>query len=303
LPEDTASYFAFFIRNPAAILSMPYTTLISSEALLPHLDEQGWAIVDCRFSLQDPERGRHAYRQAHLPGAVYAHLDEDLCGPIVPGITGRHPLPSVAQFARTLSRWGITTGVQVVAYDDAGGTMAARLWWMLQWMGHEAVAVLDGGWPHWKQDGHPTRSDAETRMPAVFVPHPRPELIVTADEVETLRQHPEHRLLDARGVERYRGVHEPIDPVAGHIPGALSAPYLDNLDADGRFQSPEALRTHYAPLIEDIPTDHLSCYCGSGVTAAHTVLAFAHAGLGLPRLYVGSWSEWITDPERPIAQG
>lgn len=282
---------------------MPFFTLISTSNLHAHLHDPNWVIVDCRFSLADTERGRRAYREAHIPGAVYAHLDDDLSGPIVPGTTGRHPLPGVNRFAQTASEWGIAEGVQVVAYDDFGGGIAARLWWMLRWLGHEAVAVLDGGWPAWQRDGLPVRDGDEARPSRTFVPRPHPEWIVNAEEVNALRTDPSCRLVDARTAERYRGEHEPIDPVAGRIPGALSAPFAGNLDADGFFLPPDALRSRFEPLLGSIPPEHAICYCGSGVTAAHNLLALMHAGLGTALLYPGSWSHWITDPNRPVATG
>lgn len=280
-----------------------FTTLVSPELLAAHLDDPGWAVVDCRFSLQDTERGRRAYCDGHIPGAVYAHLDEDLSGPVVPGRTGRHPLPDPALFVARLEAWGIGDATQVVAYDDAGGAFAARLWWMLRWLGHEAAAVLDGGWQAWLATGLPTRSGAEVRPPARFTPRPRPELLVTAADVDARRRDPAWRVLDARGADRFRGENETIDPVAGHIPGALSAPYADNLTADGRFRDAESLRQRYEALLSGAPAQRVVCYCGSGVTAAHNLLAMLHAGLGEGVLYPGSWSEWITDPARPVAVG
>lgn len=283
---------------------MVYTTLITTAELATRLGDPDWAIIDCRFSLEAPERGRHDYQQAHIPGAVYAHLEEDLSGPVRPGKTGRHPLPEVEEIARRLSQWGIDSRVQVVAYDAASGAMAAaRLWWLLRWLGHEAVAVLDGGWHHWQNEGRPTQSGVECRAPRTFFPRPRPELVVSTSDVLALLNSPEFRLLDARSPERYRGEHEPIDPVAGHIPGAVCVPYLDNLGSDGRFLPPEQLRARFENLLHAVPTDRVVCYCGSGVTAAHDLLALAHAGLGDARLYAGSWSEWITDPHRPIERG
>jgi thiosulfate/3-mercaptopyruvate sulfurtransferase len=279
---------------------MIYTTLIETDELLPHLDDATWAIVDCRFSLQDTEQGRRAYRQAHIPGAVYAHLDEDLSGPLIPGKTSRHPLPDVAVFARTLSGWGIGPDTQVVAYDDMGGAIAARLWWMLRWLGHDAVAVLNGGWPAWLAAGLPQRSGVEKRPPAVFVPHPRPDLLVTADEVMENLVRPTFTLIDSRAPERYRGETEPLDPVAGHIPRAINLPYADNVDQDKRFLAADELRRRFESILGDQGSQSVAFYCGSGVTAAHNILAMAHAGLGLPRLYAGSWSEWITDPARPV---
>lgn len=280
-----------------------YTTLIAADVLAAHLDDPDWAVVDCRFSLQEPERGRRAYQAGHIPGAVYAHLDEDLSGPVIPGRTGRHPLPAPEIFAARLGRWGIGHTTQVVAYDDAGGAYAARLWWMLRWLGHEAAAVLDGGWQAWVAAGFPQRAGTETRSPAVFTVRLRPERVATAADVMVRRLDPDWRVLDARGADRFRGENETIDPVAGHIPGAVSAPYADNLTPDGHFRDVESLRRRYQALLGDVPATRAICYCGSGVTAAHDVLAMLHAGLGEGLLYPGSWSEWITDPTRPIATG
>lgn len=282
---------------------MDYTTLMSTHDLASHLEGPGWAIVDCRFALTDSERGRRDYRKAHIPGAVYAHLNEDLSGDVIQGVTGRHPLPAVDTFAATLSRWGITKGIQVVAYDDLGGALAAaRLWWMLRWLGHEAVAVLDGGWQRWQQERRPVEMGEESRQPAQFIPLPRLDRIVTTEDMETVRSDPSWRVFDCRTGERFRGKNETIDPVAGHIPGAVSVPYVDNLDRKGSFLSPEKLRTRYLDLLGQTPADRAVVYCGSGVTSAHNVLAMVHAGLSEPRLYVGSWSEWITDGQRPVAQ-
>jgi len=282
---------------------MAFTTLIDPETLQAHLEDPDWVVVDCRFSLSDPAHGRRAYQEAHIPGAVYAHLDEDLSGPIVAGRTGRHPLPDPDWLARKLSAWGIDHRTQVVAYDDAGGAFAARLWWLLGWLGHDAVAVLDGGWPRWVREGRPVRGGIETRPSRTFVARIRPERVVSADEVLQHLHDPCWRLLDARAPERYRGEQEPIDPVAGHIPGAVNAPFAENLTPEGTFRLPEQLRQRFEALLGDVPPERVICYCGSGVTAAHNLLAMAHAGLPGARLYAGSWSEWITDPRRPVARG
>ncbi len=279
---------------------MTYTTLISTAELAQHLADPAWAIFDCRFSLADPERGRRDYAQAHIAGAIYAHLNEDLAGPIIPGLTGRHPLPTIDFAADKFSEWGIDHRVQVVVYDDAGGAYAARLWWMLRWLGHDAVAVLDGGWPKWQNEGHETREGMAVRPSRHFVPHVRPELLSTTADIEGLRQDAGSKLFDSRTAERYRGENETIDPIAGHIPGAISAPYPDNLNPDGTLRSQEELRLRFAALLRDTPADHAIFYCGSGVTAAQNILALKHVGLGDAKLYVGSWSEWITDPQRPI---
>lgn len=283
---------------------MPHTALIQVDELAQHLGDADWALVDCRFSLADPEQGALDYRGRHIPGAVYAHLDRDLSGPVQPGRTGRHPLPDVAALAATLGRWGIDDGVQVVAYDAAGGALAAaRLWWLLRWLGHDAVAVLDGGWPAWQAAALPTRGEVETRRPRPFVARPRPELIADADEVARLATDPRARVLDARGADRFRGENETLDPVAGRIPGAVSAPYVDNIGPDGRLRPAAALRAQYEGWLGAASPADTVVYCGSGVTAAFDLLALAVAGLPGARLYPGSWSEWLTDPNRPVATG
>ncbi len=278
-------------------------TLIATSLLAQRLHDPDWAIVDCRFALADPDWGRRAYLEAHVPGAVYAHLDEDLSGPVLPGVTGRHPLPAPTLLAARLGRWGISPGVQVVAYDDQGGAYAARLWWLLRWLGHEAVAVLDGGWPAWQREQRSTTGGEEERSPRTFPVALRPELVAAASDVDAIHNDPAWRLLDIRNADRYRGENETIDPVAGHIPGAVSAPYAGNLDAEGRFLAPARLAERYAALLGDVRPERTVCYCGSGVTACHALLALHHAGLGEGKLYAGSWSEWITATTRPVAVG
>lgn len=276
-----------------------FSSLISVDALAAALAEPELRLVDCRASLQDPAAGRAAYTKAHLPRAVFADLLEDLSGPVVPGRTGRHPLPDVDAFVARLRAWGIGAASQVVAYDDAGGAFAARLWWMLRWLGHDAVAVLDGGYPAWVAAGRPVTDAAAPLRAGDFVAEPRPELLV--DAAELLRS-PPSQLFDARAPERFRGDVEPIDPVAGHVPGARNLPFADNLQA-GLFRSPDELRARFEGALDGAPAEAAVVYCGSGVTACHDLVAFAHAGLPLPRLYAGSWSEWITDPGRPTARG
>lgn len=280
---------------------MSHSTVISTSILARHLTDPEWAVVDCRFDLNDTERGREEYLKSHIPGAVYAHLDQDLSGRVIPGRTGRHPLPSVEQMVRTFSRWGINEDVQVVAYDDAGGAIAARLWWMLGYVGHDAVAVLDGGWPAWQAEKLPLNNSKETRERRRFVPHVRPEWAVDAAQVDAIRMDSSWRLLDARDAERYRGEVEPIDPVAGHIPGAVSTPYKENLGEASKLKSPSELRTRFASAVGD--AERVVAYCGSGVTACHNLLAMRYAGIDGARLYPGSWSDWITDPAREVAKG
>jgi thiosulfate/3-mercaptopyruvate sulfurtransferase len=282
---------------------MGFTLLIDASELKLHLDDKKWAVIDCRFSLDDTERGRRDYLKAHIPGAVYAHLDGDLSAQKIPGKTGRHPLPEVQSFAATLSAWGIDADTQVVVYDDAAGTMAARLWWMLQWVGHADAAVLDGGWMSWTRSGLPARGGPESRASKRFEPRETPGAYITVGRVQEISNDPRYVLLDARSGPRFRGEVEPIDPVAGHIPGALSAPCEDNVTPEGRFHPPDVLRRRFENVVKSVPPENVICYCGSGVTAAHNILAIAHAGLGRARLYAGSWSEWITDAARPIAKG
>lgn len=281
---------------------MTYNVLISTTELASHLDDPEWAILDCRYSLADAEVGRRNYLQAHIPGAIYAHLSEDLSGTKIPGLTGRHPLPNPEEAASRFSAWGIDPGVQVVAYDDVGGVLAAgRAWWMLRWLGHPQAAVLDGGWQKWLAEGRPTGGGIEARLRRRFVPAPNPEMLVNLEEVEALRLDSSWRLFDARAAERYHGKNETIDPVAGHIPGALSAPYFDNLNPDLTFRSPEELHQHYQALLGDVEAERAVFYCGSGVTSTHNILALLYAGLGEARLYAGSWSEWICDPHMQVA--
>jgi thiosulfate/3-mercaptopyruvate sulfurtransferase len=288
--------------DPTPSLDQSASPLVSAPELAARLGAPGLAVVDCRFSLAEPEAGGAGYRAGHIPGAVYAHLERDLSGPHVPGVTGRHPLPEPDALAATLGRLGIGNTTFVVAYDESGGALAAaRLWWLLGWLGHDAAAVLDGGLAAWRAAGLPLASGIETRPPARFAPRLRPGWVADAAETARAAADPDGRVLDARGADRFRGENETIDPVAGRIPGAVSAPFAQNLDAAGRFRSSAALRERYEALLDGRPADEAIAYCGSGVTAAHDVLAMRHAGLPTPRLYAGSWSEWITDPARPVA--
>lgn len=275
--------------------------LITPTELAARLAEPSLRVVDCRASLQNPGAGREAYAKGHVPRATFADLLEDLSGPIVPGKTGRHPLPEVEVLVAKLRRWGISGTHQVVVYDDAGGAFAARLWWMLRWLGHDSVAVLDGGLPAWVAEGWPVTDEVASVPPGDFAARVRTELRISATELaapETTTR----KVFDARAPERYRGDVEPIDPVAGHIPGAVNLPFAENL-RDGRFLPPAELRARLTVALDGTPPESAVVYCGSGVTACHDVLAFARAGLPLPRLYAGSWSEWITDPARPIERG
>lgn len=279
---------------------MTYDTLITLEELSSNLNTPNWVIVDCRFDLEDTDKGRQFYLDTHIPGAVYAHLNNDLSGPIIPGKTSRHPLPEIKTLAATLSKWGVDESVQVIAYDDCSGGFAARLWWMLRWLGHDSVAVLDGCFTHWVQAGYPTKSGLEANSPKTFQPQLRPELVADAEVVMAIRKKSDFLLIDSRSPERFRGENETIDPVAGHIPGAINAFYGDNLTEDGHFKNKNELSARFDKILDGYDPENVIFYCGSGVTATHNLLALAHIGIGNAVLYPGSWSEWITDPSRPI---
>lgn len=279
---------------------MPSRTLISATELLTLIDEPGTLLFDCRFSLADPAAGRAAWEQGHLPGARFLDMERDLSDPHQPGRTGRHPLPQREAWIAKVCGLGIAPTNLVVCYDDNGGAGASRLWWMLQWIGHEHVAVLDGGIKAWLDAGGILDTSVRQRAPlrdnpyATLAPLTR---LVAADGINAAQQ----LLLDARDRARFRGENETIDPVAGHIPGAQPSPWTENLQADGRFKEPAALREKFAGVEKS--EQPVVCYCGSGVTACHNILSLVHAGLPMPALYAGSWSEWITDPKRPVATG
>ncbi|NCT85031.1 MAG: sulfurtransferase [Comamonadaceae bacterium] len=275
-----------------------FTTLISCAELR---GLSGPLIVDCSFDLADTGAGERAYAAGHIPGAVYLHLDRDLCGPKTAAdgsFRGRHPLPERDGFAALLRRLGLAAGRQVVAYDRQGGPYAARLWWMLRWLGHAQVAVLDGAW-----DGE-LSTDIPAATPSDW--QPGPPLVGQIDAAALLKKLGRVRLIDARAAERFRGEVEPLDQAAGHIPGASHRFFKDNLGPDGRFKPAAQLRAEFQPLLAPFAADAVVHQCGSGVTACHNLLAMAHAGLGEPLgglLYPGSWSEWSSDPARPIAKG
>ncbi len=281
---------------------MSFTTLIEPAEVARHLGEPRWVIVDCRFDLAKPGAGREQYRSGHIPGARYAHLNEDLSGPVTRS-SGRHPLPRPEDFAQQLGNWGIDARSQVIAYDDAGGAIAARLWWMLRWVGHEAAAVLNGGLKAWLAAGLPLETDEPRVAPASFVAHPRPDQAVTVGELVAALADRSVVLVDARGADRFAGQNETIDPVAGHVPGARNHPFMSNLDAERRFLPAHVLRERWSKTLAGTSADRVVAMCGSGVTACHDVLALEVAGLEGARLYPGSWSEWIRDDTRPIATG
>jgi thiosulfate/3-mercaptopyruvate sulfurtransferase len=280
---------------------MAYTTLISTAALAAEA-RPDWAIVDCRFDLGDEGWGRQQYLLSHIPGAVYANLNADLSGPRT-GINGRHPLPRVEELAATFSRLGIANTSQVVVYDQAAGQYASRLWWSLRYLGHDQVALLDGGWAKWIAEGRPVTAGEETRAATTFVASPKPLMVARLEDVQARLTDGRTLLIDARGEDRFEGRSEPIDRVPGHIPGARNHYYLSNMGADGTFLAPAELRARFAADIGEHQPADVVMYCGSGVTACHNLLAMEVAGFSGPRLYPGSWSEWSADPNRPIETG
>ena len=286
---------------------MVFKTLIDVDSLQELLGQPRLAVLDCRFDLMNPEAGRQAYLRAHIPGARYADLNRDLSAPVGPH-TGRHPLPLPEVFAGRLGAMGIGNDTQVVAYDEANGSIAARLWWMLRWLGHEAAAVLDGGFEAWTAHGGALQSGeadpaAAERVARHFTPRIDAGSVVSTAELERALQGLEAVLVDARAQERYAGAVEPIDPVAGHIPGAVNHPFTVNLGADGRFLPAAELKRRWEEALPRGDLTNLVAMCGSGVTACHNLLSLEVAGLRGGKLYAGSWSEWIRDPRRPVARG
>ena len=278
---------------------MPEKLLVSVEQVAAHHE---WRVFDCRHDLKNTEYGRQAYVRGHIPGALFLHLDDDLSGAKT-GANGRHPLPAIADFARRMSECGVDQTTQVVAYDNEGGIFASRLWWMLRWLGHDRVAVLDGGLAGWKRSKRSLDEVLPTVLPRVFVPRPQDMIVEVGPLLAGL---PAQRslILDARSPERFRGENETLDPVGGHIPGAVNRFYFDNLDDAGCFFKPAAeLRTEFDAMLAGRPADEVVQQCGSGVTACHNLLAMELAGLSGSKLYPGSWSEWCADPSRPVATG
>ncbi len=276
---------------------MPHP-LVSCEQLAAHLNDPDWRIVDCRHQLSDVGYGQRVYAEGHLPGAFFMHLDRDLSGAMT-GCNGRHPLPDPQVLAAKFGAIGISSRTQVVVYDDAEGMVSGRLWWMLRWLGHGNVAVLDGGFNRWVKEGRPLTRDIPVVLPTVFEVEQR-DWVVTADEVLANIASPELVVVDARGPDRFRGENETIDPVGGHIPGARNRFFRDNLDADGRFRPAAELRREFLELFAGTPPDKTVMQCGSGVSACHNLIALELAGLTGARLYAGSWSEWCSDSARPV---
>ncbi|NNA09730.1 sulfurtransferase [Pseudomonas lundensis] len=283
---------------------MPVAQLISPQALNERQSQPGLVILDCRFALEDPDYGLRSYAEGHIEGAQFADLERDLSGPVTKGVTGRHPLPDPDELIERLRGWGINNDSDVVLYDDGPGAFAARAWWLLAWLGkRDGVFVLDGGLKAWHAAGFPLNLDSVKLPRGHFDGAPDNQLLIKAQALQKRLNDPVLTLIDARALPRFRGEVEPIDPVAGHIPGAQCAAFGENLDSSGRFLPVEQLKQRFAEKLGDRSPDELVAYCGSGVTACHNLFALALAGYPLGKLYAGSWSEWINDPQRGVATG
>lgn len=283
---------------------MPLAQLIAPRQLAERLGDPKLVILDCRFALEDVDYGQRSYAEGHIAGAHFADLERDLSGPVVKGVTGRHPLPQPERLIERLQQWGISNDSEVVLYDDGPGAFAARAWWLLAWLGKRSgVFLLDGGLKAWHAAGLPLSLDPADRHEGTFSGKPDPALLVSAQQLRERLGDPALTLLDARALPRFRGEVEPIDPVAGHIPGAQCAAFTDNLGADGHFLPADQLKARFDKLVGARNPQDLVAYCGSGVTACHNLFALSLAGYPLAPLYAGSWSEWITDPQRQVATG
>lgn len=283
---------------------MPLAQLLTPHQLADLQTDDALVILDCRFSLDDPAYGQRSYNGGHIPGAHYADLNLDLSGPVINGVTGRHPLPDIQPLLGKLRQWGICNHSPIALYDDGPGAFAARAWWLLAWLGkREGVFLLDGGLQAWQQAGLPLDCNSRPSKFGTFAGQADQGLLIDAHRLLERLGNSDLTLLDARGLPRFRGDLEPIDAVAGHIPGARCAAFTDNLDAAGRWRSPVELRQRFQAYLGERSPDSLVAYCGSGITACHNLFALCLAGFDLAPLYAGSWSEWIIDPQRPVATG
>jgi thiosulfate/3-mercaptopyruvate sulfurtransferase len=276
-----------------------HTTLISTDVLTEHLEDPSWLIADCRYNLNDETWGRAQYEAAHIPGAVFVDVAHDLAGRRT-GANGRHPLPPIEDMAAMFGRLGISDDIQVIAYDQEAGAFASRLWWMLRYLGHDAVAVVDGGFAKWTREGRRVRNGVETPRPSRFTPRPRSEMRVTVDETLAHLGDPSVLLIDARSPDRYAGKPDPLDTIYGHVPGARNRYYRHNVTDAGTMRSSRELRADFEQVLAGRPASEVVMYCGSGITACHNLLAMEHSGLRGARLFAGSWSEWESDPNRPV---
>ncbi|MBC3364365.1 sulfurtransferase [Pseudomonas sp. SWRI154] len=283
---------------------MPIAQLISPQGLEQRRTDPGLVILDCRFALEDPDYGQRSYAEGHIAGASFADLERDLSGPVIKGVTGRHPLPDPEALIARLRAWGIGNDSAIVLYDDGPGAYAARAWWLLVWLGkRDGVYILDGGLKAWHSAGLPLSLDPPARQPGTFSGSADANLLFDAETLQQRLGQSDMTLLDARALPRFKGEVEPIDPVAGHIPGAQCAAFTDNLGTDGRFLPVDQLKQRFATKLGDRSPTELVAYCGSGVTACHNLFALCLAGYPLGKLYAGSWSEWINDPQRGVAKG
>jgi len=286
---------------------MRFTTLVDVDSLAANLRAPGWVVLDCRFELGKPSAGENAYSNGHIPGARYVHLDRDLAAPIGPS-TGRHPLPDPAIFAAKASAWGVGPDSQVVVYDQGNSFFAARAWWVFRWLGHETVAVLDGGLAAWQQANQPLEHGTPAETTQHFLASPNNERIVDTQQVLKSVHAGDftsgaRRLVDARSADRYAGENETIDPIGGHVPGAINHHYARNYRADGRLHDIATLREMWQRTLDGTDPCNMTMMCGSGVSACVNLLALEHAGLQGAKLYPGSWSEWVRDATRPVAKG
>jgi thiosulfate/3-mercaptopyruvate sulfurtransferase len=282
--------------------ALPYNTVVDADTLRQNLGNPAWRIIDCRHDLLRPDAGQQAYADGHIAGAVFAHLDRDLSGPKTPS-SGRHPLPDPSRLVECFQRWGIDRDSQIVAYDANGGQYAGRLWWLARWLGHDKVALLDGGWQAAVNAALPIEKHEASVARGRFERAPSREQPVELEAVQTARTDSDWLIIDARAPDRYAGQNETIDPVGGHIPGAVNRFWQSNLQPDGHFKPAEQLRSEFAALLGERAAARVIVQCGSGVTACHHLLAMQRAGISGASLYPGSWSQWIKDPTRPIAVG
>lgn len=278
---------------------MVYSSIVNADVVSQYLEDRNWRVIDCRFNLKIPEEGHALYTIAHIPNAIYAHLNDDLSSPVTMS-SGRHPLPEVDKITQTLSRWGVDRNTQVIVYDNAAGSYAARLWWLLRWLGHTKVAVLNGGLDIWKRQGLPLSSDQPEFSPAKFSGSPDTGMIASTGEIEKNLHDPQFLLIDVRDPIRYQGLQEPIDSVAGHIPGAINVPWKTNIDKDGLYLPKAQLFERYTHLLHGNSAENTVFMCGSGVTACHSLVALEYLDMKGARLYPGSWSQWVSDPKHPV---
>lgn len=272
--------------------------IVNMDWIRDHLHKPNVVIADCRFILGQPEAGQQAYEREHIPTTSYFDLEKDLSAPIVQH-GGRHPLPVISKFVQVLEAAGIDNSTHVIAYDDQDGSMAARLWWLLTYLGHQNVSVMDGNYSDWKKAGYPITNEHYQPKPATFVPNVQSQMVVSMEEVKQKLTQTDTVIIDSREEKRYLGEFEPLDPVAGHIPNAIHSFWKEVKDEKGKYKSPDQLRNHFDSLP---PTDEIIVYCGSGVTATPNVLALQEAGASNVKLYIGSWSDWISYPENPVAK-